>query len=235
MGEEGAAEAGGATRAPRQRGRLILGSASPRRRELLAAAGLVFEVEASQVDESLAPGLEPEVAALLLAQRKALAVAGAHRGQAAWVIGADTVVAAGPDGALELLGKPEDARQARRMLETLSGTRHRVVTGVAVIDCAGLAPLSGQLGHERRGAQEGSAHERCAFQRTWVEMRPITPAEVEAYVASGEWRDKAGGYAIQENADVFVLSLSEGGFDNVVGLPVALTLELLRAAGALED
>jgi septum formation protein len=99
------------------------------------------------------------------------------------------------------------------MLRALSDTRHRVVTGVCVVRC-------------RDGA-------RCeAFERTWVVMRSITPAEIEAYVACGEWRDKAGGYAIQEHADAFVVSLEEGGFDNVVGLPVVLTLGLLAR---LED
>ena len=73
-----------------------------------------------------------------------------------------------------------------------------------------------------------------AYERTFVTMRTISPAEVEAYVASGEWRDKAGGYAIQETADRFVTDLEGGGFDNVVGLPVALTLELLRRLGARE-
>jgi septum formation protein len=98
------------------------------------------------------------------------------------------------------------------MLECLSGTRHAVVTAV----CVALAP-------------EGPCHldEEC----TWVAMRTIEPAEVQDYVASGEWRDKAGGYAIQESADRFVLALEGGGFDNVVGLPVARTLGLLRRAG----
>jgi septum formation protein len=223
VGGAAGAGSGGAALSLRQRGGLVLGSASPRRRDLLAATGLAFEVEVSDVDESLAPGLEPEVAARELARRKALVVAARHRGEQCWVIGADTVVAVGQGPTLELLGKPEDARQARGMLEALSGSRHRVVTGVAVIDCATW----------RRGASgEAATSEAC--ERTWVAMRDITSDEVAAYVASGEWRDKAGGYAIQENADVFVTSLSGGGFDNVVGLPVGLTLDLLRAAGALE-
>src|SRR5207244_1499971 len=107
------------------------------------------------------------------------------------------------------LGKPADEAQARAMLAQLSGSRHQVITGVCVT-------RSGDL-----GLHEG-------FERTWVTMRAIASSEIDAYVASGEWRDKAGGYAIQETADAFVSALEGGGFDNVVGLPVALTLRLLR-------
>ena len=201
------------------RGRLILASASPRRRELLARAGLEFEVEPSEISEELSYPIEPEPAAEELARRKALAVAAAHRGEKAWVIGSDTVVALGTGADLALLGKPSGEEEARFMLERLSSSRHRVVTGVAVVDCS------------RPG--EGDAC-RSAWERTWVVMRRILPEEVEAYVGSGEWRGKAGGYAIQENADAFVTALEEGGFDNVVGLPVELTLELLRRAGAID-
>lgn len=97
------------------------------------------------------------------------------------------------------------------MLRALSGTRHAVVTGVCVVRTPGQLAL-------------------CEAERTWVTMRAITPAEIEAYVASGEWRDKAGGYAIQESADRFVTALEGGGFDNVVGLPVGLALRLLARA-----
>jgi len=155
----------------------------------------------------------PEEAASLLAVRKARAVAGAHEGEDALVIGADTVVALGDGDGARLLGKPSGVAEARAMLEGLSGSRHRVITGVAVVDCASGACFEG-------------------WERTWVTMRAIGPEEIDAYVASGEWRGKAGGYAIQETADAFVTSLEEGGFDNVVGLPVSLTLELLRRGGA---
>ncbi len=191
---------------------ILLASASPRRRELLAAAGLTFTVEASDVDESVEDSLAPEAVAELLAVRKARAVAERHPGRACLVIGSDTIVAVELDGGWQLLGKPEDARHARTMLDALSGSRHQVVTGVAVVD-----------------ARDGAT--RAGFERTWVTMRTLTEAERVAYVASGEWQDKAGGYAIQENADAFVTSLEEGGFDNVVGLPVALTLKLLAEAG----
>ena len=188
--------------------RLILASASPRRRELLAAAGIAFDPEPSEVDESLPEGIEPEAAAELLAERKARAVARRRAGADRLVLGADTVVALDAPGGSVLLGKPADEGEARGMLRRLSGTRHRVVTGVAVVR---TRDGSIALGHET----------------TFVRMRPILPAEVEAYVASGEWRDKAGGYAIQESADAFVVSLEQGSFDNVVGLPVALARRLI--------
>jgi len=192
---------------------ILLASASPRRRDLLSAAGVIFTVEPSDVDESVEAPLAPEAVAELLAVRKARAVAERHPGRACMVIGSDTIVAVELDGDWQLLGKPEDAQHARAMLDALSGSRHQVVTGVAVVD-----------------ARDGSI--QAGFERTWVTMRELTDAERSAYVASGEWEDKAGGYAIQENADAFVTSLEEGGFDNVVGLPVALTLRLLAASGA---
>ena len=193
---------------------VVLASDSPRRRALLASAGLEFTVEAPAVDETPPPGQSPEQTAEILAERKARSVAARHRGEDCLVVGADTIVALeiGAGGACELLGKPADAAEARSMLERLSGSRHRVVTGVAVVRAT-----DGALGR---------AHER-----TWVTMRALSPGEVRAYVASGEWRDKAGGYAIQETADAFVTGLEEGGFDNVVGLPVALTRRLLEELG----
>jgi septum formation protein len=188
------------------RSRILLASASPRRRELLAAAGLVFGVRATDVAEDLPPGVDPEAAAILLAERKARAT----RDPAAdYVLAADTIVAVGE----ELLGKPSGAADARRMLERLSNSRHKVVTGVCAL----------------RTADRACA---CGFERTFVTMRAIAPAEIEAYVASGEWEGKAGGYAIQETADRFVTRLEEGGLDNVVGLPVRLALDLLARLGA---
>lgn len=194
------------------RPRIVLASASPRRRELLAAAGVPFEVRPADIPEELDefPG-DARAAALELASRKARAVA-ALQAPGTLVIGSDTVVAVPEAGSLRLLGKPADEAEARAMLAGLSGSRHQVLTGVSVCAAGG--------GEERD------------VERTYVTMRPITTAEVDAYVASGEWRGKAGGYAIQENADAFVTALEEGGFDNVVGLPVALTLALLARAGA---
>lgn len=192
--------------------RLVLASASPRRSELLRAAGIRFAVDPADVDESVAPGTDPVEAALELAARKADAVAARRRGADEWILAADTVVACPVEGELRLLGKPEDEAEARRFLGWLSATRHLVVTGVAALRTAD-------------GARAAAA------ERTWVTMRAIAPEEAARYAASGEWRGKAGGYAIQETADAFVTALEEGGFDNVVGLPVGLARRLLERLG----
>jgi septum formation protein len=183
---------------------LVLASASPRRRELLEQAGVAFTVEVSSVAEDLHPLTPPEEAALELAERKARAVAKRVGERDVLILAADTIVAVGT----QMLGKAADEREAREMLRTLSGTRHRVITGVCALRTHDLALSRG-------------------FERTFVSMRAITEPELAAYVASGEWQDKAGAYAIQETADRFVTSLEEGGFDNVVGLPVELSLRLL--------
>ena len=185
--------------------RILLASASPRRRELLAATGLAFEVRATDVPEDLPPGIGPEAASVLLAERKARAAVRT----ADFVLAADTIVAVGE----ELLGKPSDPADARRMLERLSGSRHKVITGVCAL-------------------RTSDGRTASAFERTFVTMRAIAAAEIEAYVASNEWEGKAGGYAIQETADRFVTRLEEGGLDNVVGLPVGLALDLLDRLGA---
>jgi septum formation protein len=183
---------------------------------LLARAGVEFAVRPANVDERLAPFEAPTEAAARLAASKARAGASAlvDDGRPHWVIGADTIVALAHGTGWRMLGKAADELDAARMLHSLSGTRHLVATGVCVVRCCDGAEWSG-------------------VERTWVRMRAITTEEVRGYVASGEWRDKAGAYAIQESADRFVVSLEEGGFDNVVGLPVALTLQLLSRAGAL--
>jgi septum formation protein len=128
------------------------------------------------------------------------------RGVEGPVLAADTVVAV--EG--EVLGKPVDEADARRMLQTLSGTRHEVITGVAVI-----------WGPEKR---------RIGSARTYVTMRRLTPQELEGYIAGMEWVGKAGAYAIQETADRFVERV-EGSFSNVVGLPLELVKEMLGQPG----
>ena len=192
---------------------LVLASASPRRRSLLEAAGLQFVALAPEVDEDLDSFVDPEQAAAELALRKARAGLALwrrdHPADEAIVLGADTMVAVGGPGRWTLLGKPEDAADAARMLALLSGTRHLVATAVALLR-----------------ASDGAL--RSGLERTFVSMREIEASEREDYVASGEWQGKAGGYAIQESADRFVLRLEQGGLDNVVGLPVTLTLELLN-------
>ena len=193
--------------------RVVLASASPRRSALLAAAGLAFVVDPAHVAEDVPAGTAPVAAARLLAERKARAVA-TRTAPPALVLGADTIVAVPAGSGFELLGKPADERDAARMLALLSGTRHVVVTGLCV-------------------AVAGSPALHVDHEETRVTMRALARGEIAAYVASGEWRDKAGGYAIQEQAEAFVTALEGGGFDNVVGLPVARALALLEAAGGV--
>jgi len=189
---------------------LVLASASPRRHRLLAEAGLDFRIVPADVDETMNLALGAGEVAEDLALRKARAVASREGSGEAIVLGSDTVVVLGEDGSegRRFLEKAGGAGEARTMLEALSGSRHRVITGVALVDGRSGRQL---VGHEV----------------THVTMRELTPVELEAYVASGEWEGKAGAYAIQETADRFVTHLEGGGFDNVVGLPVALTLSLL--------
>ena len=184
---------------------LVLASASPRRRDLLTELGVAFSVRAAAVDETPPPRAAPDAAAREIAQRKALAVLADAPG--ATVLAADTIVVAA-DG--EFLGKPADAADARRMLGKLSGTTHRVVTGVCL-------------------AKSGAAPQTLS-ETTAVTMRPLTPAEIDAYVASGECFDKAGAYAIQESGDRFVTRV-DGSWTNVVGLPMEPVVRMLRGAG----
>lgn len=181
---------------------------------LLEAEGIELSVVSSDVDETFEPDLEPGPIAAELAERKACAISGLVPEDARWVLTGDTlVVLDGAAGELPTyLGKPGSADEARAMLASLSATTHRVVTGVAALRLHDGALIS-------------------ASETTFVRMRPITPSELDDYVASGEWRGKAGGYAIQETADRFVEELTGGGFDNVVGLPVELALNLLRRLG----
>jgi len=182
--------------------RVILASASPRRRELLRFICPDFDVVPSGVDETLDEAPSPEAAARL-ALRKARAVA--RRTGQGIVLAADTLVVV--DGLA--LGKPSDAEDARAMLRRLSGRRHHVITGVAVIDAAGL--------RERSGAVVSQ-----------VFMRELGAAEIEAYVASGEPDDKAGAYAIQGLGGRLVAALL-GSYTNVVGLPLPCVRLLLDA------
>jgi len=185
--------------------RLVLASASPRRRDLLAQAGITPDiVAAADIDETPQRDETPRALALRLAEGKARAVAPAHPGS--YVLAADTVVAVGT----RLLGKPADEDQARRFLTLLSGRRHRVWSGVAVI------------------APDGRRAARAVM--TGVQVKRLTEAELCAYLAGGEWRGKAGGYAIQGAAAAFIRSVN-GSYTNVVGLPLYETLNLLEGLG----
>lgn len=183
--------------------RLILASASPRRRELLSRAGLDVEVRPSSIEEVLQPGESPEDFACRAAEEKTLAVA-ATAPRDTLVLGADTVVVADS----ELLGKPADRDDAARMLRRLSGATHRVITGVCLVS-----------------APDRIEAVRC--ETTLVTFRQLDEGEINDYLASGEPFDKAGAYGIQGLASRFVTRI-EGCYFNVVGLPVALVYDMLK-------
>lgn len=184
---------------------LVLASASPRRRGLLHEAGYDFEVHPADIDEDDHPvGLLPGDLAEWLATEKARVIA--CRFPNSVILAADTVVAFGD----AILGKPEDGEHARQMLRLLGGTTHMVVTGIAVLRC------------------------RDDFKRTdrvisAVNMRLLTPEEIDRYVATGDWQGKAGGYGIQDN-DPFV-TRTNGSLTNIVGLPMDETRAMLAEAG----
>ena len=184
---------------------LILASASPRRRELLTRAGITVEVDPADVDERPEQGESPERYVERVAQLKASA--GARRHPDRPVLGADTVVVV--DG--KVLGKPADPEDAARMLRRLAGRTHHVLTGVALA-------WDGQI--------------TTQVERTEVAMSAMSEEDVAWYVASGEPMDKAGAYAIQGLASRFVTRI-EGSYSNVVGLPVATVVELLRTSGVV--
>jgi septum formation protein len=184
---------------------LVLASASPRRQELLRAAGIVFEVQPAHILEHHLPNEQPRNYAERLAQEKALAVA-KHRPHDI-VLGADTVVVIDS----EMLGKPADSADAARMLRLLSGREHQVITGVCVV---------------------GNGQPRSASEITRVTMSAIPEKEIADYVATGEPMDKAGAYAIQGIASRWVPHI-EGDYSSVVGLPIPLVYQMLREVAAL--
>jgi septum formation protein len=189
--------------------RLILASSSPRRRELLHTAGYAFEVHPADVDEDDYPvGTTPADLALFLARVKARTVA--ERFPADVVLAADTVVAFGD----EPLGKPTDAADAARMLGRLSGTTHVVITGVCVVS---------------------RKTESVARVMSSVTMKALSPQEIADYVATNDWKGKAGGYGIQdEGSDRFIVRAT-GSRTNIVGLPMEEARELLAAAGVVPE
>ena len=175
---------------------VILASASPRRAELLTSAGYEFSVEIADVDESVLPGEPPDLYVLRVARAKARQVAQRCRKSGSAVLGADTTVVAGG----EILGKPRNAGDAVRMLKTLAGAVHEVLTGVVVV---------------------AGAVEKAEVVVTRVHLLPITMDEIEWYVETGEPEGKAGAYAIQGLASKFVERI-DGCYFNVMGLPLAL-------------
>jgi septum formation protein len=194
---------------------LVLASASPRRRELLAQAGYTFEVRPADVPEDPRPGEEPVAYVVRLAREKAEAVYRALaeqesgvefvEGRELTVLGADTTVEV--DG--QILGKPQNAVDAARMLRMLSGRTHRVITGVALATAEGT---------------------EVAAEATAVRFGALADEEIAAYVATGEPMDKAGAYAIQGRAARWIPRI-EGCYFNVVGLPLALVTAMLEGHG----
>jgi septum formation protein len=184
--------------------RLILASASPRRLDLLARIGVVPDaVLPAEIDESVPKGELPRDHALRLAREKAEAVAALE--PEALVLAADTVVAVGR----RILPKAEDEATLRACMALLSGRRHRVLTGVALASPAGI---------------------RIKLVETMIAMKRLSAEEVDFYAAHGEWRGKAGGYALQGYGEVYVRHIA-GSYSNVVGLPLAETRLMLKAAG----
>lgn len=183
--------------------RLILASASPRRRELLVQAGFTFEVFPAHVNEDTRPMEDPIAYVVRLARDKAEAVYAKLRDPEAIILGADTTVTL--DG--HILAKPEDASDAARMLRMLSGRTHRVITGLAITSASGT---------------------EVAAEVTGVQFLTLTDEEISAYVATGEPMDKAGAYGIQGYAGKWIPRV-EGCYFNVVGLPLALVSTMLEA------
>jgi len=187
--------------------RIVLGSASPRRAELLRGAGIDFDVIHADVDETVHPGELPDAYVRRVAAAKARAVAARQRERL--VLAADTTVVIDD----MMLGKPVDDDDAKRMLCLLSGRMHDVLTAVAVFRAGMSEPL-------------------VDVERTEVEFAPLTEFEIDWYVATGEPRDKAGAYAIQGYASRFVTRI-DGSYSNVVGLPIALVYGMLKGLTTL--
>ena len=188
--------------------RLILASASPRRQELLTAAGLNFQIIPAHVNEAYRKGETPRSHVQRLACDKAAAIAKKY--PESWVLGADTIVVIDD----MILGKPKNKKQARQMMERLSGRFHKVFTGFAVVCKAA------QL-------------QKTKIIQTSVQFKKINQQEMEWYVSCSEPYDKAGGYAAQGRGACFIKSL-RGSYTNVIGLPVCEVMEELEKLGAIQ-
>jgi septum formation protein len=184
---------------------IILASASPRRRELLALVGLEFIVDAGEYEEDMNTDLSPPELAKFLSRKKAEDVAGRHKN--AVIIAADTFIVF--QGAL--MGKPRDEGEARAMLKKLSGKTHSVITGYTIIDTESMKKLSRVI-------------------ETRVSFKRLTMQEIDAYVRSKEPLDKAGAYAIQGLGSVIVRKI-EGDYFNVIGLPLSSLADSLKRFG----
>jgi septum formation protein len=218
---------------------IVLASASPRRQELLRIAGIPFTVQAADINEAPLAGESPRGCAERLAREKALAVFQSRPQQC--VLGADTIVVVGDT----ILGKPRDPEDAARMLRLLAGRTHAVITGVCLVGpVAGgqwseaskskIARFAGRIDEKPTtgDGQLATALERTASESTLVTFCELSDDEIRDYIATGEPMDKAGAYAIQGVASRWIPRI-EGGYSNVVGLPVALVYAMLRERGML--
>ena len=184
---------------------IILASASPRRKELLEKINLKFEVDASDCEEDTNPGLEPEELVRQLSIKKAKSVAARHKN--AIIIAADTIGVMGD----KILGKPHTENEASKMLQTISGKSHLVITGFSILDPNTNKIFTGTV-------------------NTRVYIKKLTGHEIDAYVKTGEPLDKAGAYAIQGIGAVIVEKI-EGDYYNVMGLPLNALTEALKEFG----
>jgi septum formation protein len=189
-------------------GKIILASASPRRTELMALAGIKFDVVPADIEEDVLPGEKPSEHVMRLSREKADAVADRTNGR--FFIGADTVVVLDD----RIMGKPADGEEAFRMLSALSGRNHEVITGFSVFDKISGIHLT-----------------RCV--RTEVTFKELSESEIRAYIATGCPMDKAGAYAMQGGAVHFIRSIC-GSYTNVIGLPMTELYETLSQLGALD-
>ncbi|MFH0938763.1 MAG: Maf family protein [Planctomycetota bacterium] len=189
--------------------RLVLASVSPRRKQILREAGFAFEaIDPGEVEDAIAAAHCPESLAIAKARAKAeVVVVGVPPPYPVVVVAVDTLVAHGDT----VIGKPQDRTDAVAILSRLSGTRHRVISGLC------LWPIL---------ATGVSLAPKLATETTWVKMRKMSAEEIAAYVASGEADGKAGAYAVQETGDRFVEKI-EGSFLNIVGFPLELFKMLL--------
>ncbi|MBS1794761.1 MAG: septum formation protein Maf [Acidobacteria bacterium] len=188
--------------------RLILASGSPRRAEILTSVGWEFTKDSADLDETERPGEKPEDYVRRLAQEKAAAVA--EKYDAALVLGADTTVVIDE----RIIGKPVDLADAKRMLEMLSGRWHEVLTGVALIN-------------KNPKSEIRNPKSIVGLQRTRVKFAPLTAAEIDFLAENGDPLDKAGAYAVQAQAALFIEGI-EGDYWNVVGLPISLVYEMVK-------
>lgn len=175
--------------------KLILASASPRRKDLLKMLGLDFIVDPPHIDEYFDPNLKPEELAISLAEQKGIATISKY--DEAIIVSADTVVVLQD----QILGKPKDKKDAFRILRLLSGNTHQVITGISIIDLPDEEPIS-------------------FFEKTAVTFNSLTDEEIEGYIETGSPMDKAGAYGIQDLSSIFIPKV-DGCFYNVVGFPLA--------------